>query len=131
MKNLASPVTRYHGQLSSRIASEKTDDPVLRKLADRQTDRQTDRQKDQDGQTDRQKNQGDFIGRCQTNVKHSTEKSNVKNLRIGRYSRWRRNEISEEIGFCNMHSLFITNSVFQHPAQHMSTWQTKITTTMK
>ena len=121
MKNLALSVTRYHGQLSSRIVSEKTGDPILRKLSSGQTDRQTDRQKDQ----------GDFIGRCQTNVKHSTEKSNVKNLRIGRYSRWRRNEISEEIDFCNMHSLFITNSVFQHPAQYMSTWQTKITTTMK
>ena len=26
-----------------------------------------------------------------------------------------------------MHSLFITNGAFQHPAKHMSTWQTKIT----
>ena len=30
-------VTRYHGQLSSCIISEKTDDPILRKICDRQT----------------------------------------------------------------------------------------------
>ena len=42
-KNLASSVTRYHGQLSSCTISAKTKDPILRKLSDRQTDRQTDR----------------------------------------------------------------------------------------
>ena len=57
-KNLASSVTRYHGQLSSCIISEKTKDPILRKLSHGQTDRQT------DGQTD----ESDFTGRCPTNV---------------------------------------------------------------
>ena len=41
-KNLASSVTRYHGQLSSCTISEKTNDPILRKLSDGQTDRPTD-----------------------------------------------------------------------------------------
>ena len=58
--NLASSVTRYHGQLSSCTISEKTNDPILRKLSDGQTDRQT------DGRTD----ESDFIGRCLTNVEH-------------------------------------------------------------
>ena len=31
-KNLALSVTRYHGQLSSCTISEKTNDPILRKL---------------------------------------------------------------------------------------------------
>ena len=43
-KNLASSVSRYHGQLSSCTISDKTNDPVLRKLSDRRTDRQTDGQ---------------------------------------------------------------------------------------
>ena len=34
--------TRYHGQLSSCIISEKTNDPILRKLSDGRKDRQTD-----------------------------------------------------------------------------------------
>ena len=42
-KHLASPVTRYHGQLSSSTISEKTNDPILRKLK-RQKDGQTDGQ---------------------------------------------------------------------------------------
>ena len=37
-------VTRYHGQLSSCTISEKTNDPILRKLSDGWTDRPTDRQ---------------------------------------------------------------------------------------
>ena len=53
-KNLASSVTRHHGQLSSCTISEKTNDPILRKLSDRRTDRQTD--------------ESDFIRCCQTNV---------------------------------------------------------------
>ena len=57
-KNLASPVTRYHGQLSSCTISKKPKDPILRKLSDIQTDRPT------DGQTDT----SDFIGRCLTDV---------------------------------------------------------------
>ena len=35
-KNLASSVTRYHSQLSSCTISEKTNDPILRKLSDKQ-----------------------------------------------------------------------------------------------
>ena len=39
-KNLALPVTKCHGQLSSCTISEKTNDPILRKLSDGQTDGQ-------------------------------------------------------------------------------------------
>ena len=42
-KNLASWVTRYHGQLSSCTISEKANDPILRKLSDRRTDGWRDR----------------------------------------------------------------------------------------
>ena len=59
-KNLASSVTRYHGQLSSCTISKKTEDPILTKLSDRRTDRQT------DGQTDT----SDFIGGCLTDVEN-------------------------------------------------------------
>ena len=38
-KNLASPVARYHGQLSSCTISEKTNYPILKKLSDGQTNR--------------------------------------------------------------------------------------------
>ena len=38
-KNLASSLTRYHGQLSSWKMSEKTNDSILRKFSDRQTDK--------------------------------------------------------------------------------------------
>ena len=48
-KNLTSSVTRYNGQLSSCTISEKTNDPILRKLSD---------------------------GRCLTNVEHP--KTNLK-----------------------------------------------------
>ena len=65
-KNLAPSVTRYHGQLSSCTISEKTNDPLLRKLSDGRTDRQTDRWAD--GQTD----ESDFIGRCPTNIERPT-----------------------------------------------------------
>ena len=41
-KNLASPVTRYHGQFSSCNISEKTNDPILRKFSDGKTDGRTD-----------------------------------------------------------------------------------------
>ena len=41
-ENLAPSVTRYHGQLSSYTISEKTNDPILRKLSDGRTDRRTD-----------------------------------------------------------------------------------------
>ena len=55
-KNLAPSVTRYHGQLSSCTISEKTNDPILRKLSDRWADGQT------YGETDRQTHKSDFIG---------------------------------------------------------------------
>ena len=42
-KNLASLVTRYHGQLPSCIISEKTNHPILRKFRDGQTEGQRDR----------------------------------------------------------------------------------------
>ena len=42
-KNLALPVTRYHGQLSSCTISEKTNDSILRKFSDGRTDGRTDR----------------------------------------------------------------------------------------
>ena len=42
-KNLTPSVTRCYGQLSSYTRSEKTNDPILRKLSDRQMDRWTDR----------------------------------------------------------------------------------------
>ena len=45
-KNLASSVTRYHGQLSSCKISEKTNDPILRKFTGGQMDGRTDRQAD-------------------------------------------------------------------------------------
>ena len=37
-KNMASLVARCHGQLSSSTISEKTNDPILRKLSDGRTD---------------------------------------------------------------------------------------------
>ena len=58
-KNLASWITRYHGQLSSCTISGKTNYPILRKLIDAWTCRRTDRQTDE----------SDFIGRSLTNVK--------------------------------------------------------------
>ena len=39
-KNLALSTTRYHGQLSSCTISEKTNDPILRKLSDGRNDGQ-------------------------------------------------------------------------------------------
>ena len=53
-KNLASSVTRYHGQLSSCAISEKNYDPILRKFSDGWADGQTD--------------ESDFIGRHPNNV---------------------------------------------------------------
>ena len=37
-ENLAPPVTRGHGQLSSCTISEKTKDPILRKISNERTD---------------------------------------------------------------------------------------------
>ena len=45
-KNLAPSVTRYYGHLSSCTISEKTNDPILRKLSDGRTDRRAERQTD-------------------------------------------------------------------------------------
>ena len=59
---LAPSVASYYSQLSSCTISEKTNDPVLRKLSDWWTDGQTDRRTE--GQTDK----SDFIGSCPTNV---------------------------------------------------------------
>ena len=42
LKNLASSVTRYHGQQSSCTISEKTNDPIMNKLSDGQRDGLTD-----------------------------------------------------------------------------------------
>ena len=44
-KNLALSVTRCHGQLSTCTISEKTKDPIFRKLSDGKTDEQTDPQR--------------------------------------------------------------------------------------
>ena len=62
LKNLASSVTRYYGQLSLRKVSEKTNDPILRKFSDGRTDGRT------DAQRDKQTVESDFIGRCPTDV---------------------------------------------------------------
>ena len=45
-KNMALPVTRYRGKLSSSTISEKTNDTILRKLSDGRTDGRTDRRTD-------------------------------------------------------------------------------------
>ena len=66
-KNLASSVTRYHGQLSSCAISEKTNDPFLRKFSDGRTD----------GQTPRKTDESDFMERCPTNVKRPTTKRKI------------------------------------------------------
>ena len=44
-KNLAPPITIYHGvrYISPRTISEKTNNPILRKFSDRRTDRWLDR----------------------------------------------------------------------------------------
>ena len=42
LRNLASSVTRYYGQLLLCTISEKTNDPILRKCIDRWTDKQPD-----------------------------------------------------------------------------------------
>ena len=44
-KNLATSVTRYHGQLSWCTISEKTNDPILRKFSHRRANRQIDRRR--------------------------------------------------------------------------------------
>ena len=61
-KNLPASVTRYHGQLFLCTISEKTNNPILRKLSDGGTDGQTDRR------TDEQTDESDFIERSPTKV---------------------------------------------------------------
>ena len=53
-KNLIASVTRYYGQLSPCILSEKTNDAILRKL--------------NNGLTDDRRGKSDFIGCCLTNI---------------------------------------------------------------
>ena len=60
-KNLALPVIRYHGQLSSSTISEKNNDLILRKFSDGRTNGQTD--------------ESDFIRHCPTNIKPSKKYS--------------------------------------------------------
>ena len=62
-KNLASSVTRHHGQLWSCTISEKTNDPIVNKLSDGQ----------RDGLTD----ESDFIGCCLNNVEHPKMKCQI------------------------------------------------------
>ena len=52
----------YYGQLSPCTISEKTNDPILRKLSDGRTDRRT------DGRTEGQTDESDFIRCCPTDV---------------------------------------------------------------
>ena len=70
LKNLASSVLTYHGQLSSCTISEKTNDPILRKLSDGQTNGWTDGRTDRrmDRRRDEQTNKSDFIGHSPTNA---------------------------------------------------------------
>ena len=43
---------------------------------------------------------------------------------MGKYSRGRRNNSGQQlVEFCEAHNLFISNSSFQHPARHITTWQ--------
>ena len=65
-KNLAPSVTRYYGRLPSCTISERTNDPILRKLIDRW----------RDGQTDN----SDFIGCCPTNVECPIVKKRVSEI---------------------------------------------------
>ena len=77
---MASSVTRYHAELSPCTISEKSNDPILRKLSDRRTNKETDGQRDRDRETERQRDRdrqtdnSEFIGRCLTNVKQKINK---------------------------------------------------------
>eukprot|EP00794_Sanderia_malayensis_P021165 gene21165-23243_t len=43
---------------------------------------------------------------------------------LGKYSRGKRNNSGQTlVDFCNIHDLFISNSAFQHPARHITTWE--------
>ena len=71
-KNLAPPVTRYYGQLSSCKYQKKliVQTLILRKLSDGRKDRQTYREMKR--QMDRQTEDRDFTGRCPTDVERPT-----------------------------------------------------------
>ena len=58
LKNWAWSGTCHNGQLLLCTISEKTNDPILRKVSDGRTDRRKDRQTDE----------RDFIGRRRTNI---------------------------------------------------------------
>ena len=69
-KYLALSVTRYHGQVSSCTISEKTNNPISRKLCERQKDRQRDRLTDK----------SDFVGQMLSNVEHPKTKKLIINF---------------------------------------------------
>ena len=85
LKNLASLVTRYHGQLSSCTISKKTNNPVMRKLSNRRTD----------GRTDWQTDKSDFIGRCPTNVESPIKTQNIQYVIFYRF-------IIFSVNFCTL-----------------------------
>ena len=70
-KNVFSSVTRYHGQLS-RTIPEKTIDPILREVSDREMEGLTDQQEV------RQMGESDFTGSSPTNVEHPIRNNFVK-----------------------------------------------------
>ena len=69
-KYLALSVTRYHGQVSSCTITEKTNNPISRKLCERQKDRQRDRLTDK----------SDFVGQTLSNVEHPKTKKLIINF---------------------------------------------------
>ena len=69
-KYLALSVTRYHGQVSSCTILEKTNNPISRKLSERQKDRQRDRLMDK----------SDFIGQTLSNVERPKTKKLIINF---------------------------------------------------
>ena len=45
----------------------------------------------------------------------------------GKFSRGRTNNSGKTlIDFCSINYLFISNSAFQHPARHITTWESRI-----
>ena len=97
-KNLAFSDTWYHGQLSSRTISEKTNDPVLKTLSDRRTYGQT--------------GESGFIGRCPTNVERPIEKCLTKKeaarFQLGRVNHLRNYSSSAQLWLC--FRFFLTKS---------------------
>ena len=82
-KSLTSSFTRYYRQLSSCTISEKTNDPILRKLSNRWRDQGTDRQ-------------NDFIGCCPTNIERPKKLKTVHKDKEGDWYRKKKtSKISE------------------------------------